>query len=80
MVVYWALMKGLLAGRLSSLDQLDEKEERAKGEIEMLGNRARQLSIDLEREETFEGGFPPHEARQWNQDSSGQAPRVEKES
>jgi len=29
-VVYWALMKGLLAGRLSSLDKLDEKDSRRK--------------------------------------------------
>ncbi|MEM7059322.1 MAG: AAA family ATPase, partial [Pseudomonadota bacterium] len=35
-------------------DQLDEREERALGEIEMLGNRSRQLSIDLEREETLQ--------------------------
>jgi chromosome segregation protein len=36
-------------------DQLAERETRARAEIEALSGRARQLSIDLEREETLSG-------------------------
>ena len=35
-------------------DQLDEREERARSEIEALGARIRQLAMDVEREETLQ--------------------------